>query len=49
MTLGSDRQTMLFACAERTIADETASNNQWSWGSGYAATVRAFLATQQMQ
>lgn len=48
MVLGSDHQTMLFACAERTIADELASNNNWDSWWGYPATLRAFLATQQM-
>jgi hypothetical protein len=49
MGLGSDHQTMLFACAERSIPDELASNNNWSSGWGYPTTLRAFLATQQMQ
>ena len=49
MTPGSDGRTMLFACAERTLASDTASNNQWSSGSGYPITVRAFLAALQME
>ena len=49
MVLGADHQTMVFACAERTIADEQASNNHWDSGWGYPSTLRAFLATQQMQ
>jgi len=50
MATGSDHQTMLFACAERSIPDEQASNNGWSssWSS-YPVTVRALLATQQME
>jgi len=49
MAVGSDHETMLFACAERTIADEIASNNNWISGYGYATTLQAFVATQQMQ
>jgi hypothetical protein len=49
MALGADRQTLLFACGERSIPSDTGSNSQWNGGSGYPVTPRTFLVSQQMQ